>query len=189
MWQAERVTTHNYSSNVIYLLHKGQSQRCATSQTASRTDPMSLYMYDFEHELENRLRDPHIDESLADVMQILQEEIRSVSPFVKMFQSGLEQIRAAPSSEQKRYRMILSADHRPNNVHRGTYNVPTVSEVAAIKPILPAGTIRVGENRDIVLRQSGGILRRIHATHRWYDALHYVLFYPYGDGSWTLELK
>jgi len=60
------------------------------------------------------------------------------------------------------------------------YNLPTVSEVAA----LIAGDIGDDEERDIIIQGQGGQLQRIDEFHASYLAYQYPLLFPYGEDGY-----
>jgi hypothetical protein len=57
------------------------------------------------------------------------------------------------------------------------YNLPTVSEVAA----LIIGDVDAGDTRDIIIQEKGGKLERIDEFHPAYLAYQYPLLFPYGE--------
>ena len=112
--------------------------------------------------------------------------MRDVSPFVEAFRTNLEKIRKYPHHNR---RLILNADAKPRNEHASRFNIPQASELAAI---IPADEIDLEKpqkyRRAIIIQEKAGPLQKINATHQAYDALHYVLFFPYGDSSWTINI-
>ncbi|KAF8092456.1 hypothetical protein N665_0414s0007 [Sinapis alba] len=67
-----------------------------------------------------------------------------------------------------------------------TYNTPSASEVAALIP----GDFNLDmENRDIVLEQKTGKLKRISEIHASYLALQYSLLFTYGEDGFRLSIK
>ena len=54
---------------------------------------------------------------------------------------------------------------------------------------IPSNTDSIPKSRHIVLRERGGPLQVIAESHRSYDALQYVLMFPFGDDGWHRELK
>ncbi|PHT96457.1 hypothetical protein BC332_34617 [Capsicum chinense] len=102
----------------------------------------------------------------------LQEMLHGINPYVVSFKSALESI---PQANISNFKIVINADKKPPNEHRGCYNEPSTNEVAVLM---------VGENcdnRDIVLRMRDNKLKRISETHRSYDALQYPLMIPYGE--------
>jgi hypothetical protein len=75
---------------------------------------------------------------------------------------------------------------RHRNFDPRTYNVPHVGEVAA----LIVGDFDTTEDgRDIVVRERGGNLQRIHETHAKYIPLQYPLLFPHGEDQYDEKLK
>ena len=58
-----------------------------------------------------------------------------------------------------------------------TYNLPNVSEVAA----LIVGDFDPDSRRDIIVETQNGELQRIHELHPSYLPLQYPLLFPYGE--------
>ena len=54
---------------------------------------------------------------------------------------------------------------------------------------IPSNTDSIPKSRLIVLRERGGPLQVIAESHRTYDALQYVLMFPFGDDGWHRESK
>jgi hypothetical protein len=75
---------------------------------------------------------------------------------------------------------------RHQNFDPTTYNVPHIGEVAA----LIVGDFDTTEDgRDIVVRERGGNLQRIHETHAKYIPLQYPLLFPHGEDQYDEKLK
>jgi hypothetical protein len=75
---------------------------------------------------------------------------------------------------------------RNRNFDPRTYNVPDISEVAA----LIVGDFDASEDgRDIVVRKRDGRLQRIHETHPKYIPLQYPLLFPYGEDQYDEKIK
>jgi len=60
------------------------------------------------------------------------------------------------------------------------YNVPTVSEVAA----LIVGDFNPNSRRDIIVETQNGQLQRIHELHSSYLGLQFPLLFPYGEDGY-----
>jgi hypothetical protein len=75
---------------------------------------------------------------------------------------------------------------RNRNFDPNTYNVPTVSEVAAL---IVGDFDSTEDGRDIVVRKYGGKLQRIHETHAKYIPLQYPLLFPHGEDQYDEKLK
>ena len=77
-------------------------------------------------------------------------------------------------------RMVLNTSARPIDGHSRVYNTNLI-EVAVL----------MNENhgpRDIILNQRGGGLQKISDTHRFFDALQFVLLHPLAHDGWYLNL-
>jgi hypothetical protein len=75
---------------------------------------------------------------------------------------------------------------RNRNFDPRTYNVPHVGEVAAL---IVGDFDSTEEGRDIVVRECGGKLQRIHETHAKYIPLQYPLLFPHGEDQYDEKLK
>ena len=133
-----------------------------------------IYMYDTEHEIQNRLGNTNLDE---ETMTMLQENLHQFNSYVKSFKSASELV-ASDVNLVLHHKKAL----RPSEAHCRTYNLPHYSEVAALVTGEPAG------DRDLILSARDGSLKRISALHRSYDPLQYVLMFPYGEDGWELDM-
>jgi hypothetical protein len=75
---------------------------------------------------------------------------------------------------------------RNRNFDPRTYNIPDINEVAAL---IVGDFDSTVEGRDIVVRERGGLLRRIHETHAKYIPLQYPLLFPRGEDQYDEQLK
>ncbi|RLN97341.1 hypothetical protein BBJ28_00026584, partial [Nothophytophthora sp. Chile5] len=71
--------------------------------------------------------------------------------------------------------------HANNRASPGTYNLPTISEVAAV--MIDDGNI--GHHRDLLLYTRDHTPTRLFETHAIYDPLQYPLLFPCGEPGWT----
>ncbi|XP_043474431.1 uncharacterized protein LOC122506366 [Leptopilina heterotoma] len=101
----------------------------------------------------------------------LQNLLHGINSYIQSFKSALDLL----PSDSINHRVFINADCRPIGEHPGTYNAPTVSEVAIIMVGDPTNP------RDIVLQKRAGGLFRICETHRSYDALQYPLMFCRGE--------
>ncbi|GBP62999.1 ATP-dependent DNA helicase PIF1 [Eumeta japonica] len=97
--------------------------------------------------------------------------LHEVNPYVRSFKAAIDSI---PQGQNNNYKVIIKADRRPAEEHRGRYKAPVVDEVAVIL------VDQECDRRDIVLRSHDDRLQRICETHRSYDALQYSLIYFHG---------
>ncbi len=148
---------------------------------------MSLYIYDPDMELENRLHHSSADAAMKRVITKLQAMMHACSPLIEAFKTGVEQMQGM--SDETSLRLVLSSKHRPTGVHRGAYNTPKSNSIAAIMPVRET-TGRAGlADQSIVLSLQEGGVQFIKAIHPLYDALHYVLFRPFGDLGWSVDYR
>ncbi|GBP82283.1 hypothetical protein EVAR_86637_1 [Eumeta japonica] len=106
----------------------------------------------------------------------IQNMLHEVNPYVRSFKAVIDSI---PQGQNNNYKVIIKADRRPAEEHRGRYNAPVVDEVAVIL------VDQKCDRRDIALRSHDDRLQRICETHRSYDALQYPLIYFHGEDSYN----
>ncbi|XP_028085778.1 uncharacterized protein LOC114286752 [Camellia sinensis] len=142
-----------------------------------------LYIYDTEHELQNRLdvigqTSTNISGINLSILEGLQEMLNAVNPYVKIFRS---------TGDLLRDRNVLNLHVRILN-SRGErqYIRPTANEVAAIIIGDDAGT---ETHRDIIVQKNDGILKRISEIHPSYVPLQYPLLFPYGTDGWRCGIS
>jgi len=66
------------------------------------------------------------------------------------------------------------------------YNLPTADEIAAVIP--GDGSEERSDHRDIVVRLTGGGLKRISHLHPSYSTLHYTMLFPRGEEGFHTEI-
>lgn len=103
--------------------------------------------------------------------------LHNVNSYVKDLKTTMDKV----SPTCKNFEVIIHADRKPTNAHKGCFNAPTANEVALVI---------VGqqfEKQDIILQSHDNKLQRISEIHRSYDALQYpLLFCREEDGySWA----
>ena len=90
------------------------------------------------------------------------------------------------STTQQELHLILTADRTicPNNLHKGTLNLPNNKEIAVIQK---------GSNQnsklDVMIKLRGGNIRRIDSMHPSYDSLSYTLLFPEGTDGYHDQLR
>ena len=97
-----------------------------------------------------------------------------VKPFVEFFKTMAQTIRRY--SLQHTVSLRITADQAPDPQR---YNLPTANEIGVLIPD-NTNPDPQSQTRDIVLRTHSNDLQHISETHRFYDALHYVLILPHG---------
>ena len=157
----------------------------------------SIYFYDNDNELDNRLKFSHAPKGKVGkkVFQEVQTIVHKLSPFYKEFKSAVERQTNEPL---KSFRIVLRADIKPEKAHKGCYNAPNdVCQVAAIIP----GHDREKQPREIVLyckpalskddmcvNKNGKEVQKqvfISEGHPYYDPTQYVTMFPYGTLGWA----
>lgn len=132
-----------------------------------------IYFHDTENELANRHRiAPHL---AMTTLSLLQDMMHNVNPFFHAFKNflQLEREQREANGSLPDFRLLIRAEGSPDGRR---YNPPSASEVGVV--MLESDH---AAHRDIVLRKRSGGLERIDETHQYYDALHYVLIFPFGE--------
>ncbi|KAF8105368.1 hypothetical protein N665_0158s0050 [Sinapis alba] len=143
-----------------------------------------LYIVDTENEAENRLNSLRYignkNKLKKEIIDSLIEVLNAVNPYVKEFRSVRDRFKEYP---EKTFQMRIVSDRVKDG---RTYNVPTVSEIAALIP----GDFNLDMNkRDIVLQEHSGKLIRISEIHAAYLALQYPLIFIYGEDGYRLGIN
>ncbi|XP_024893230.1 uncharacterized protein LOC112468336 [Temnothorax curvispinosus] len=132
-----------------------------------------------EDEREVRLR---CISNFSDVKQGLVKELQrmlhDVNSYIKDLKTTLDKV----SPTCKKFEVVIYADRKPADAHRGRFNAPIANEVALVI---------VGQQfdqRDIVLQSHDNKLRRISKIHRSYDALQYPLLFCRGEDGYSITI-
>ncbi|KAK9705328.1 hypothetical protein RND81_07G048700 [Saponaria officinalis] len=149
-------------------------------QEGSSSKFAQLYIYDTEHEVQNRLiAFSKNTKSLNDVIvRELKDMLDNHNCLAQAFRMARERFE---HNDDVGFKLRLIGRRRTDG---RTYNLPTVSEVAA----LIVGDIDVCDNRDVVVETKSGILKRINELHPSYLAMQYPLLFPYGEDRFTSEI-
>lgn len=108
----------------------------------------------------------------------LQKILHENNKYIKDFKAAVESV----PKELQDFQVVINADKKPSNAHRGRYNTPTTNEVA----ILIVG--QVFEKQDIVLHCRDNKLMRISELHRAYDSLQYPLMFCHGEDGYCINI-
>ncbi|KAH1232513.1 hypothetical protein GmHk_09G025145 [Glycine max] len=138
-----------------------------------------LYIFDTQNEVENRINtmsqhvaiQPHIVSTLS---QMLDDH----NVHAKNFRMARDRLTNSQVDNVK-LRLIVSREKDGR-----TYNLPNVSEVAA----LIVGDFDANSRRDIIVETQNGELQRIHELHSSYLGLQYPLLYPYGEDGYRPDI-
>ncbi|KAI8825559.1 uncharacterized protein EV422DRAFT_552812, partial [Fimicolochytrium jonesii] len=143
--------------------------------TGKRPRFAQMYIYDTEHEAENRAS--HFDGKKPDINIIgeLQHMLYEVNPYAHVYRSVRNILAENPAIDIS-MRIVLE---RTTDSRR--YNCPTADEVAAI--MVGDGAEAVSKRQVIVQKQGGG-LQEISERHPAYMPLQYPLLFPHGEDGW-----
>ncbi len=134
--------------------------------TNARPRFLQLYIYDTEHEIENRILE---SESLhRDIVERIQIILDEQNPFVRTFR----QLARRPDLHQCK---LIIKEQAPNQPQ---YSLPTASQVAAI--VVGGDEAGLLSGRDILVQTLSGALITVQDVARYYDPLQYPLLFPFG---------
>ncbi|GKA20515.1 putative DNA helicase, partial [Tanacetum coccineum] len=149
-----------------------------------------LYIYDTEHEVDNRLYALNItsssgvaDNNLRSLVQDLITMLDIHNPLVQSFRMAKDRF-VQSSIQPVTLRLIGTRQHTGRQ-----YNLPTASEVAALIP----GDGNPTESRDVIVEERGNEenrngVKRISELHPSFMALQYPLLFPYGEDGFHLHI-
>uniref|UniRef100_A0A8D9E7B6 OTU domain-containing protein n=1 Tax=Cacopsylla melanoneura TaxID=428564 RepID=A0A8D9E7B6_9HEMI len=107
----------------------------------------------------------------------LQTMLHQYNPYIREFKIALE---STPIDVQ--FKVVIQANKKPADGHRGRFNAPVTNEVAVVI---------VGQEfdrRDIILHSRDASLKRVSETHRSYDALQYPLMFCFGEDGYAIDI-
>ncbi|XP_024190810.1 uncharacterized protein LOC112194807 isoform X4 [Rosa chinensis] len=133
---------------------------------------LQAYIYDTEHELENRLTESEVLE--RGMVEKIQQILNQHNPFVQTFRS-LGQRQDLPNC-----RLII----REQPSDRRQYNLPSASQVAAI---IVGGDDINPNGRDFIVETISGQLWNVKDSVGYYDPMQYPLLLPYGTYGWDIN--
>ncbi|XP_031108515.1 uncharacterized protein LOC116012990 [Ipomoea triloba] len=154
------------------------------SQDGSSPKFAQLYIHDTENEVENRINafrgDQPTTETHLQIVQDIKQDLDDHNVLVKCFRWAQNHIKSNPQSE---FKMRLIGKR---NGDARTYNLPTVSEVAAliVGDLDPA----LG-HRDIIVETKAGYLKRINELNPAYLPLQYPLLFPFGEDGYREDIQ
>ena len=135
-----------------------------------------IYIYDTDHELQNRSNATPNFNLDSTILAELQQMLHDINPYVNIFRQAGNLLKQNPLLDLK----LVITNNRTKDSRR--YNTPSASEVAAI--MIGDGQETENQNRDIILQPHEGGIQRISEIHRAYTPLHYVLMFPRGEDGW-----
>ncbi|XP_019184186.1 PREDICTED: uncharacterized protein LOC109179072 [Ipomoea nil] len=138
-----------------------------------------LYIYDTANEKNNRIKAVRgrvdQDDIHVEIVNVIQNELDQNNVLVQSFRMARSELDSNPCAEVK----IKLLGKRTKDAR--TYNLPQVSEVAAL--IVGDLDTNIGEH-DIVVQAKGGQLQRISELNPSYLPLQYPLLFPYGEDGY-----
>ncbi|XP_021974686.2 uncharacterized protein LOC110869772 [Helianthus annuus] len=147
-----------------------------------------LYIYDTENELSNRKtlfgdsttqtssRSKELDDKF---IKYLTDMLDSKNMLVKTYRMVRNHLHEKPNVSL-RLRLIYQRDKDGR-----TYNLPTSSEIATL---IVGDENQSVEQRDIIVEEQSGVLKRISELHPSYLALQYPILFPYGDDGYRINI-
>ncbi|XP_078251661.1 uncharacterized protein LOC144591268 isoform X1 [Rhinoraja longicauda] len=142
---------------------------------------LQIYFMDPQDSVELRmgiLQDAGIQ---REIVEMLENLMRLNNPYINSIKVAKDRIRDLPEAS-----IVIDPDRRPPFEHERRFNRQIANEVAVI---IPNNNEPEATSRHIILKERGGGLRIISESHRSYDSLQYVLFFPLGDDGWHYQLK
>ncbi|OIT35849.1 putative udp-n-acetylglucosamine--peptide n-acetylglucosaminyltransferase sec [Nicotiana attenuata] len=142
-----------------------------------------LYIYDTENEVKNRIhaisRGELNNQLHAEIVNDLKQMLDENNVLAKSFRMVRDQFQADGTSNV-RLRLI---GKRGSDGRR--YNLPTVSEVAAL---IVGDFEQTRCDRDIIVESQSGQLQRINELNAAYLGLQYPLLFPYGEDGYREDI-
>lgn len=146
---------------------------------APQKEPQFLQIYFVgEDDREVQLRCSIFPEVKPGLVKQLQRMLHTFNTYVRDLKIALDKV----PETSKPFKVVINAEKKPPESHRGRFNAPTSNEVALVI---------VGqqfEKRDIILESHDNSLQRISEIHRSYDALQYPLLFCRGEDGYSISL-
>ncbi|XP_071035395.1 uncharacterized protein [Parasteatoda tepidariorum] len=144
-------------------------------------DPKFLQIYfmgDEEQQTHTRCVYNHIEQmEEREIVDNLETFLQNHNQLIRLFKTLSSRL------QNDNYAIVIKADKVPYGEHAGTYNVPTVNEVAVVMAGNPC------ERRDIRIQRRDNTIQIIQDNHRSYDALQYPLIFWEGEDGYHLNIK
>ena len=149
--------------------NKNFSEKCA-----------QIYIYDGQHQEDLRKNySPDLNLIVLKNIRIMLE-VDCQNPFISKFKLASLKIKENPSLD-----LIINII-TDKNVDKRTYNKPTSNEIAVLIPSLCESSEPT--NREGLVFEKNGVVKKINANLASYDPLQYVLMFPYGQQGWEPNL-
>jgi hypothetical protein len=120
----------------------------------------------------------HIEQTEErEIIDILETFLQNHNQLTRLFRTFSYRL------QNDNYIIVIKADKVPYGEHAGTYNVPTVNEVAVAMAGDPC------ERRDIRKQRRDITMQIIQYNLRSYDALQYAMIFWDGEDGYHLNIK
>ena len=165
-------------------------------EPGSHEPPVFAQLFFYDPEFAANARARQHPECNREILSQLALELQGCNPYISIYKSALERLRADAVANLEPLRLILSPQMRlimEKGADRRRENLPTSNELAVIIP----DEFDQDSRRDIILALRDPVdadgrrrpqLTRIDVTHAAYMPLHYVLLFPNGDYGWHYAL-
>lgn len=177
----------------VFRIHGELKHWAGTLLPHESSSPAYAQLYILDPQLAQHYRMQRNSNLRPSTMLALQNLMRDINPYSKVFQHAFEILSNYPEAEDYTINLrVMPGQDVGLNTRR--YNLPSVDEVAVL---VPGDGTQVVESRDIVLRLRPneaegtycGALQRVSDGHAAYSPLHYVLLFPLGEPGWHWELR
>ncbi|XP_061344069.1 uncharacterized protein LOC133290038 [Gastrolobium bilobum] len=160
------------------------AQMCLLPADSQSPKFAQLYIYDTEHEVDNRLGclSSTSTEDMLDpeIIRLLKEMFDKHNSIAQSFRYARDRYKEDDFNGVK-LRLI-----RRRGSDGRVYNLPTASEVAAL--IVGDIDSAMGD-RDIIIETQDRVLQRIDVKHPLYLGLQYPLLFPYGEDGYRDDVQ
>ena len=142
---------------------------------------IQIYFLDRQESIEIRMNILRNNIIQRTIVALLEDVLRQHNQYIISLRHAKEVITTFPTAT-----IEIAPDRRPANEHERRFNDQVANEVAVI---IHNSNGQQSSSRHIVLTQRGGQLQTISESHRSYDPLQYVLFFPTGEDGWHQQMQ
>ncbi|KAL4098553.1 hypothetical protein QTP88_023139 [Uroleucon formosanum] len=143
----------------------------------TQENPQFLQIYFVGEEVQLRCSlYPEVKQALV---KQLQNMLHTENKYIRELKTTIDNA----SQNNTNFQVVIHADRKPANGHKGCYNAATTNEIALVI---------VGqqfEKRDIIIQSHDNRLQRISELHRSYDALQCPLMFCYGEDGYSIDIS
>ncbi|XP_074314363.1 uncharacterized protein LOC141649576 [Silene latifolia] len=165
-----------------FRLHGQNYHRIGSLLPEEGSSPKSaqLYIYDTDHEVENRMshfRQNPLNEAIVKSIQDMLDRYNSLTKSFRMTRDRL----GYDDDDNTNLKLRLIGRRQKD---ARTYNLPTTNEVA----MLIIGVVGTYDERDLILEEKNGTFQRINELHLQYLAMQYPILFSRGEDRYTVEI-